>query len=86
MCHLPNNISYSTVENGLFRDTSTECYLRGFSILLISLEAFFTSGDFILYCYDSVQLAIARENFDFEGDVGLFNQRLYVLRCLIPSI
>ena len=44
----------------------------GFPILLISLDAFFTSGEFILYCFDSVQLAIAREIFDLEGDVGLF--------------
>ena len=82
----------------MFRDDSTECYLAwsiflqmfnviGFPLFAhFPIDAFFTSGDFILYCYYSVQLAIARENFDFEEDVGLFNQRLYVLRCLIPSI
>ena len=71
---------YFTVQNGLFRDGSTECYLAR---LLISLEAFFTSGDFILYCFDSVQLAIAREIFDFEGDVGLFIPE--VVRSPLPD-
>ena len=42
-------------------------YDRGFPILLISLvDTFFTSDDFILYCFDTLQLTFARENFDVD--------------------
>ena len=85
---------YFTVQNGWFRDGS-ECYLAR-SLLFANVQCdrlpyyahlpryIFTSGDFILYCFDSVQLAIiARENFEFEEDVGLFIPE--VVRSPLPD-